>query len=133
MPTTALYLYAKLALMRTLHRNIVCSLFSYEVVVRPRNEQYVLCLFRKHGANIQKVWELRWFSTLFIEKILIKVCRFQKKHYLCTDKSRPLPIRTAYPAGHFFVYRHEIYQTSDDAGRADSDTAKQRSDYCRLE
>ena len=22
-------------------------------------------------------------------------------HYLCTDKSRPLPIRTAYPAGHF--------------------------------
>ena len=22
-------------------------------------------------------------------------------HYLCNDKSRPLPIRTAYPAGHF--------------------------------
>ena len=25
----------------------------------------------------------------------------ENMHYLCTDKSRPLPIRTAYPAGHF--------------------------------
>ena len=24
-----------------------------------------------------------------------------KNAYLCNDKSRPLPIRTAYPAGHF--------------------------------
>ena len=26
---------------------------------------------------------------------------FAESLYLCTDKSRPLPIRTAYPAGHF--------------------------------
>ena len=29
-----------------------------------------------------------------------------------------------------FVYRYEIYQTSNDAGTADSDTARQRSDDC---
>ena len=32
------------------------------------------------------------------------------------------------PSGTFSVYRHEIYQTSNDAGTADSDTARQRSD-----
>ena len=26
---------------------------------------------------------------------------FAESLYICTDKSRPLPIRTAYPAGHF--------------------------------
>ena len=31
----------------------------------------------------------------------LRICYFSKKHYLWTDKSRPLPIRTAYPAGHF--------------------------------
>jgi len=41
------------------------------------------------------------FYSFFNEKKLRIVCRFKKKHYLCTDKSRPLPIRTAYPAGHF--------------------------------
>ena len=56
---------------------------------------------RQYDAKIQKDFELRRLSTLFIEKILKNVCKFQKKRYLCTDKSRPLPIRTAYPAGHF--------------------------------
>lgn len=30
-----------------------------------------------------------------------KLGRFGNNVYLCIDKSRPLPIRTAYPAGHF--------------------------------
>ena len=81
-------------------------------------------------ANLRKVFDFKYFLLVFQQKNLRIVCRFKKKHYLCTDKSRPLPIRTAYPAGHFFVYRHEIYQTSNDAGTADSDTARQRSDDC---
>ena len=35
------------------------------------------------------------------QKCLKKFGRFRNKAYLCNDKSRPLPIRTAYPAGHF--------------------------------
>ena len=35
------------------------------------------------------------------QKKLKKLGIFENSTYLCTDKSRPLPIRTAYPAGHF--------------------------------
>ena len=35
------------------------------------------------------------------QKYLKKLVRFGNNVYLCTDKSRSLPIRTAYPAGHF--------------------------------
>ena len=52
-------------------------------------------------ANLRKVFDFKYFLLVFQQKNLRIVCRFKKKHYLCTDKSRPLPIRTAYPAGHF--------------------------------
>ena len=47
------------------------------------------------------IWETLHFLLVFQQKIFRIVCRFKKMHYLCNDKSRPLPIRTAYPAGHF--------------------------------
>ena len=53
----------------------------------------------------------------------------------CLSLHRQIPPashKNSVPSGTFFVYRHEIYQTSDDAGTADSDTAKQRSDYWML-
>ena len=52
-------------------------------------------------AKLQKVFDFKYFLLVFQQKIFRIVCRFKKMHYLCTDKSRPLPIRTAYPAGHF--------------------------------
>ena len=52
-------------------------------------------------ANLRKVFDFKYFLLVFQQKIFRIVCRFKKMHYLCTDKSRPLPIRTAYPAGHF--------------------------------
>ena len=78
-PTTALYLYAKLALMRTLHRDIVCSLFSYEVVVRPRNEQYVLCLLRKHVANIANILQICYRLSKKQQKSMQKVAKGQQR------------------------------------------------------
>jgi len=40
-------------------------------------------------------WSWNW------KKSLKKLGIFRNNAYLCIDKSRPLPIRTAYPAGHF--------------------------------
>ena len=51
----------------------------------------------------------------------------------CLSLHRQIPPashKNSVPSGTFFVYRHEIYQTSNDAGTADSDTARQRSDDC---
>lgn len=44
-----------------------------------------------------------WFVDKFSfwKKYLKKLWNIKNKAYLCSDKSRPLPIRTAYPAGHF--------------------------------
>ena len=42
----------------------------------------------------------------------------------------PASHKNSVPSGTFFVYRYEVYQTSNDASTADSDTARQRSDYC---
>lgn len=56
---------------------------------------------RNPCANLRKVFDFKYFLLVFQRKKLRIVCRFKKKHYLCNDKSRPLPIRTAYPAGHF--------------------------------
>ena len=56
------------------------------------------------AATIRKiriVFDSKYFLLVFQQKIFRIVCRFKKMHYLCIDKSRPLPIRTAYPAGHF--------------------------------
>ena len=56
---------------------------------------------RNPCANLRKVFDFKYFLLVFQRKKLRIVCRFKKMQYLCTNKSRPLPIRTAYPAGHF--------------------------------
>ena len=69
----------------------------------------------------------------FSLKILKKkrnVCNFCRKFVSLYRQIPPASHKNSVPSGTFFVYRHEIYQTSDDAGTADSDTAKQRPDYC---
>ncbi len=51
-------------------------------------------------VSVKKSRIMKSFKTI-IENNLKKLGIFEKSTYLCTDKSRPLPIRTAYPAGHF--------------------------------
>jgi len=58
-------------------------------------------VWTESDAKLRKVFDFKYFLLVFQQKIFRIVCRFKKMHYLCTDKSRPLPIRTAYPAGHF--------------------------------
>jgi len=53
-----------------------------------------------------------------------------KKYLSLQRQIPPASHKNSVPSGTFFVYRHEIYQTSNDAGTADSDTARQRSDDC---
>ena len=38
-------------------------------------------------------------------------------HYLCTDKSRLLPVRSAYPAGHFLSEFYEIHKIGNVLGQ----------------
>ena len=49
----------------------------------------------------QGLWNHFWSGNW--KKSLKKLGIFRNNAYLCTDKSRPLPIRTAYPAGHFCI------------------------------
>jgi hypothetical protein len=51
------------------------------------------------AANIQIKSDNSHHLLLFIKKSLKKLEMFGNDVYLCTDKSRLLPIRTAYPAG----------------------------------
>ena len=76
----------------TLHTHIPLVITHYLLEVAVRTESV---------AKLRKVFDFKYFLLVFQQKILKIVCRFKKMHYLCNDKSRPLPIRTAYPAGHF--------------------------------
>ncbi len=51
--------------------------------------------------NYEKFSISNTFYSYFNKKSSELFVDSRKKHYLCNDKSRPLPIRTAYPAGHF--------------------------------
>lgn len=72
-------------------------------------------------------------KPLLERKIAEKPQKTWKLKEKCLSLQRQIPPashKNSVPSGTFFVYRHEIYQTSNDAGTADSDTARQRSDYC---
>ena len=72
------------------HTPLVITLCFLEAAVRTESD-----------ANLRKVFDFKYFLLVFQQKNFRIDCRFKKMHYLCIDKSRPLPIRTAYPAGHF--------------------------------
>ena len=71
----------------------------------------------KWFVQIPKQWKhvkkknVRWKSSAILDSSL---SIFQIIDYLCINKSRPLPIRLAYPAGHFFMevrYTHQAITT----------------------
>ena len=74
-------------------------LYFSEVVIG--SVELIMSFVPKNAAKLRKVFDFKYFLLVFQQKIFRIVCRFMKMHYLCNDKSRPLPIRTAYPAGHF--------------------------------
>ncbi len=84
---------------------------------------------RNPCANLRKVFDFKYFLLVFQQKIFRIVCRFKKMPIFASTNPARFP-KNSVPSGTFFVYRHEIYQTSNDAGTADSDTARQRSDDC---
>jgi len=74
-------------------------LYFSEVVIG--SVELIMSFVPKNAAKLRKVFDFKYFLLVFQQKIFRIVCRFKKMHYLRNDKSRPLPIRTAYPAGHF--------------------------------
>ena len=52
----------------------------------------------------------KWLRHDFFMNV---VCKIKYIYYFCINKSRPLPVRLAYPAGHFFyLYGGKIYASS---------------------
>ena len=99
---------------------ILCGVrTSYILATRQIAERQILTamsrVLSEHGAKIQKEFDNEMAFSLFslkntqkgpnLEKYELKLSgflgTFRNNAYLCINKSRPLPIRTAYLAGHF--------------------------------
>lgn len=74
----------------------------------------LLCFFQMYGnvypnptTKVLKLSEAldSQKSSLIFCNILVDL---KIKYYLCTNKSRPLPVRLAYPAGHFYLWESDI-------------------------
>ncbi len=99
---------------------LICHFFSSFI-----EKENKIVLHRSAFGHIPS--ERRLMNPLFgQEKVEMsqKVWKIKQNCIPLHQQIPPASHKNSVPSGTFFVYRHEIYQTSDDAGTADSDTAK---------